>query len=100
MGKTTLAQQLAAQYAGTVTVFDLENPDDQARLAEPMLALKDLAGLVVLDEIQHRPGLFPVLRVLVNRPAAATRFLILGSASLEWLRQSSEPWPVGFIIMN
>jgi len=89
-GKTTLARMLAAGWNGPVHFFDLENPEDLARLADPMLALKNLRGLVVLDEIQRKPGLFPVLRVLVDRPADTARFLILGSASPELLRQSSE----------
>src|SRR5262245_63951079 len=90
VGKSTLARQVAALIGGPVAYFDLENPDDRARLREPMLALNDLRGLVVLDEIQHRPELFPVLRVLADRPRRPARFLILGSASPNLLRQSSE----------
>lgn len=87
-GKTTLARQLAGASASTY--FDLENPVDLARLAEPMTALGRLRGLVVIDEVQLRPDLFPVLRVLLDRRPARARFLILGSASPELLRQSSE----------
>lgn len=90
VGKTTLAQQLIASYSGPTTFFDLENPEDLARLQEPMLALSDLSGLVVLDEIQCLPELFPVLRVLVDRRDAVAQFLVLGSASPDLLRQSSE----------
>ncbi len=96
VGKTTLARELAARERGRVTVFDLENPTDLARLDDPMLALEDLRGLVVLDEIQRRPELFPVLRVLVDRPPShfphrsGARFLVLGSASPDLLRQTSE----------
>jgi predicted AAA+ superfamily ATPase len=90
VGKTTLAQQVARARKGPVTWFDLESPEDVARLAEPMLALSDLRGLVVLDEIQRRPDLFPVLRVLADRRRSTTRFLVLGSASPDLLRQSSE----------
>lgn len=90
VGKTTLARQYADRIAGPVARFDLENPRDLSRLEDPMGALEGLSGLVVLDEIQRRPELFPVLRVLMDRPANATRFLILGSASPELLRQSSE----------
>ncbi len=89
VGKTTLAREVAAAER-RVTFFDLENPTDLARLADPMLALEDLKGLVVLDEIQRRPDLFPVLRVLVDRPRSGVRFLVLGSASPELLRQTSE----------
>jgi predicted AAA+ superfamily ATPase len=80
----------AADYRGTVSYFDLENPEDLARLAEPMLALKGLGGLVVIDEIQRFPDLFPVLRVLADRSRPVTRFLVLGSASPELLQQTSE----------
>ncbi len=91
VGKTTLARQLAAaEGEGPVTFFDLEDPRSLAELAQPMLALEKLTGLVVLDEVQHRPELFPVLRVLVDRPEAKCRFLVLGSASPQLLRQSSE----------
>jgi predicted AAA+ superfamily ATPase len=90
VGKTTLARGLAARLKQPVTYFDLENPADQARLAEPLLALESLGGLIVIDEIQRSPHLFEVLRVLVDRPRPARRFLVLGSASPELLRQSSE----------
>jgi hypothetical protein len=90
IGKTTLARSFAAQAKGSRTYFDLENPEDAARLREPMLALKSLKGLVVIDEIQHHPDLFPILRVLVDRVRPSVRFLVLGSASPELLRQGSE----------
>lgn len=87
-GKTTLARELMMPDA--LNYFDLEDPEALARLEEPMTALRDLRGLVVIDEIQHRPELFPVLRVLADRRPLPARFLILGSASPELLRQSSE----------
>ncbi|MCJ7563564.1 MAG: ATP-binding protein [Candidatus Aminicenantes bacterium] len=90
VGKTTLARSFMAQMRGLAHYFDLENPEDEARLGDPMLALKGLKGIVVIDEIQRIPGLFPVLRVLVDRPRPAARFLVLGSASPELLRQGSE----------
>jgi predicted AAA+ superfamily ATPase len=90
VGKTTLARSHAAGLTGPVTTFDLELPQDLARLADPELALAGLSGLVILDEIQRRPELFPVLRVLVDRPRSRARFLVLGSASPDLLRQSSE----------
>jgi predicted AAA+ superfamily ATPase len=90
VGKTTLARQVAARVAADTTHFDLEDPADLARLADPMLALKPLRGLVVLDEVQRKPDLFPILRVLADRPDTPARFLVLGSASPELLRQSSE----------
>jgi predicted AAA+ superfamily ATPase len=90
VGKTTLARQLVARTGSPTMLFDLENPTDIARLADPMLALQELEGLVVLDEIQRRPELFPVLRVLADRPQQPARFLVLGSASPALLQQSSE----------
>jgi uncharacterized protein len=87
-GKTTLARQLVP--ADSLNYFDLEDPQSLARLAEPGLALRPLRGLVVIDEIQRRPDLFPLLRVLADRKPLPARFLILGSASPDLLRQSSE----------
>ena len=90
VGKTTLARAFAAGRRGPVTFFDLERPADLARLADPELALEPLRGLVVLDEIQQRPDLLPLLRVLADRPRAPARFLLLGSASPDLVRGSSE----------
>lgn len=90
VGKTTLARSFVDQMQAPVHHFDLENPEDEARLGDPMLALKGIKGLIVIDEIQRSPGLFPVLRVLVDRPRFPARFLVLGSASPELLRQGSE----------
>lgn len=90
VGKTTLARQFLAQREETSHFFDLESPRDLGRLEEPELALERLSGIVVLDEIQRRPDLFPVLRVLADRPGAPARFLVLGSASPDLSRQSSE----------
>ena len=87
-GKTTLARQLVS--AGSANYFDLEDPVSLARLDQPLTALRDLAGIVVIDEVQHRPDLFPVLRVLVDRDDNPARFLVLGSAGPSLLRQSSE----------
>lgn len=90
VGKTTLAAALAAARGGPSVRFDLEDPAAVARLADPMLSLGPLTGLVVLDEIQHRPELFGSLRVLADRRPIRARFLVLGSASPRLLRQSSE----------
>lgn len=89
-GKTTLARALARDRKGPVAWFDLEDSTDLTRLDDPMLTLPPLRGLVVLDEIQRRPELFPALRVLADRPRTPARFLVLGSASPDLLRQSSE----------
>lgn len=90
VGKTTLAHEISRARGGASHFYDLENPRDVARLQDPMSELGELKGLVVLDEIQRRPELFPVLRVLADRPRTPARFLVLGSASPELLRQSSE----------
>lgn len=90
VGKTTLAGQFGQSVTGPVHLFDLERPADLRKLADPMLALEDLTGTVVLDEIQRLPEVFPVLRVLADRPRRPARFLVLGSASPELLAQSSE----------
>jgi predicted AAA+ superfamily ATPase len=90
VGKTTLAASIAPTLSNHISRFDLENPSDLARLADPMLALQEPKGLVVLDEVQRRPELFPVLRVLADRKPVRTRFLVLGSAAPDLLRQSSE----------
>ena len=94
VGKTTLARQFAQAFPSElVHFFDLENPIDLARLSNPMLALPPLmkheGSLVVIDEIQRRPDLFPQLRVLVDT-YQHTKVLILGSASRDLLQQSSE----------
>ena len=90
VGKSTLARQLVASRPDPSTWFDLENPVDLTRLADPGLELRPLRGLVVLDEIQRLPEVFPLLRVLADRPETPARFLVLGSASPELLRQTSE----------
>lgn len=87
-GKTTLARQFVP--VNSLNYFDLEDPVSLARLDQPMTALQDLMGLVVIDEVQRRPDLFPILRVLCDRAPLPARFLILGSASPDLLRQSSE----------
>ena len=90
VGKTTLARQLAAAPRDRVAWFDLEDPADLARLQDPGLELRPLRGLVVLDEIHRLPGIFQLLRVLADRPGLPARFLVLGSASTDLLRQTSE----------
>ena len=87
-GKTTLARQFVP--AESLNYFDLEDPSSLARLTEPDTALRPLKGLVLIDEIQRRPDLFPLLRVLADRKPRPARFLILGSASPDLLKQSSE----------
>lgn len=90
-GKTTLAMELTRGIRKPrPTYLDLEHPRDLAFLDEPMTALSPLRGLVVIDEVQRRPELFPILRVLADRRPRTARFLVLGSASPELLRQSSE----------
>ncbi len=90
VGKTTLAHQVMANWRGPRHFFDLEDEIDQRKLGDPGLILRDLRGLVVLDEIQHLPEVFRLLRVLADRPRRPARFLVLGSASPTLLKQSSE----------
>ena len=87
-GKTSLARIIAAEQGGSL--FDLEDPTDASRLSAPKLTLESLTGLVVLDEFQLMPELAPILRVLADREPLPARFLILGSASPELLKTSSE----------
>src|SRR5438132_13804232 len=87
-GKTTLARQLVP--ADSLNYFDLEDPLSLARLTEPDTALRPLRGIVVIDEIQRRPELFSLLRVLADRKPIPARFLILGSASPDLVSESSE----------
>jgi len=89
VGTTTLANSIVSSTEHSVR-FDLENPADLARLADPMLALQELKGIVVLDEIQRRPNLFPILHVLADRRPIRARFLVLGGAAPALHRQSSE----------
>ncbi len=83
-GKTTLAREFKADHT-----FDLENPRDASLFAEPQLALEPLSGLIVIDEIQRSPDLFPLIRYLVDN-RKDQQYLILGSASRDLIRQSSE----------
>jgi len=87
-GKTTLARKFAKP--GSPLYFDLEDPVDSAKLAEPKNILEKLAGTVVIDEVQRQPELFPLLRVLADRVPLPAKFLILGSASPNLIKHSSE----------
>ncbi|MFN7937325.1 MAG: ATP-binding protein [Bryobacteraceae bacterium] len=87
-GKTTIARDFARRHRAEY--FDLEDPVSMRRLSDPMRALSHVRGLIVVDEIQRSPELFPILRVLSDRHPLPARFLVLGSASPELLRQSSE----------
>jgi hypothetical protein len=96
-GKTTLARDLSKSEP--CELFDLENPVDLRRLSAPMRALENLSGLVVIDEVQRRPDLFELLRVLVDRPDNEARFLLLGSASPQLVKGTSESLAgrIGFV---
>lgn len=87
-GKTTLAKQLLKEYPAPVHIFDLENPHELLALSQPLRVLEQLSGLVIIDEVQRLPELFPILRVLIDRQQA--HYLILGSASRDLIQQSSE----------
>ena len=99
-GKTTLARMIAKQEPSTY--FDLEDPVDTRRLSAPMMALGELKGLVVIDEVQRRPDLFELLRVLVDRPQNPARFLLLGSASPHLVKGVSESLAgrIGFVDLS
>lgn len=91
VGKTSLAQHLAAQWPGDTVYLDLETPADFNKLKEPLLYLEPLQDkTVILDEVQRVPGLFPVLRGLIDRHRVPGRFILLGSASPELIRDASE----------
>lgn len=100
-GKTTLARMIAATR-DDCEVFDLENPVDISRLSAPMQALAPLHELVIIDEIQRKPELFELLRVLVDRPESNAVFLMLGSASPQLVKATSESLAgrVGFVDMS
>lgn len=100
-GKTTLAR-MVVETRNDCEYFDLENPVDLSRLSAPMQALARLRGLVVLDEIQRKPDLFELLRVLADRQGTPAKFLILGSASPHLIRGVSESLAgrVGFVDMS
>ena len=96
-GKTTLARLLAGLEPSTF--FDLEDPRDAQRLSAPLTVLEGLSDLVVIDEVQRRPELWELLRVLVDRPRNPARFLLLGSASPALVKGVSESLAgrVGFV---
>jgi predicted AAA+ superfamily ATPase len=99
-GKTTLARMIAERRP--CEMFDLENPVDLRRLTAPMTTLEKLSGLVIIDEVQRRPDLFELLRVLVDRPGNPARYLLLGSASPHLVRGVSESLAgrIGFIDLS
>ena len=87
-GKTTLARSFA--MPGSSQYFDLEDPVDSERMAQPKNVLENLKGTVVIDEVQRQPELFPILRVLADRLPLPAKFLILGSAAPDLIKHSSE----------
>lgn len=89
-GKTTLARAIAAATDQPTRLFDLEHPADEAALQNPLLALERLRGLIIIDEVQRKPELFPLLRVLIDRPEQPAQFLLLGSASPHLVRGVTE----------
>ncbi|HSV98526.1 MAG TPA: AAA family ATPase [Sedimentisphaerales bacterium] len=91
VGKTTLAMVIAQRLSGRAIYLDLERPSDLAKLGDAELYLRSVAdSLVIIDEVQRRPELFPVIRSLIDEQRRPGRFLILGSALPALLRQSSE----------
>jgi len=100
-GKTTLSKEFVTLHQiPKINIFDLENPLDIERLSEPMLALSGLQGFVIIDEIQYKPNLFPILRVLAD--TKNMKFLVLGSASRDLIKQGSETLAgrIGYVEMT
>ena len=99
-GKTTLARFIAERMQSTI--FDLENPIDIQRLSAPMQALENLSGLVIIDEVQRKPELFELLRVLADQPGRKTRYMLLGSASPHLVKGVSESLAgrIGFVDLS
>ena len=99
-GKTTVARMFAERQPSTY--FDLEDPVDVRRLSAPMTVLQELSGLVIIDEVQRRPDLFALLRVLADRPQNSAQFLLLGSASPQLVQGVSESLAgrIGFIDLS
>ncbi|MGQ0708508.1 MAG: ATP-binding protein [Rhodoferax sp.] len=87
-GKSTLAQHFLDRQS--LNYFDLEYPPHAQRLEQPVQALEHLQGLIVIDEVQRMPGLFPLLRVLMDRSNQPGQYLLLGSASPNLVRQAGE----------
>ena len=101
IGKTTLAQQVSDAYHTQSHHFDLEDPAALSRIQEDAnLALKDLKGLIIIDEVQRAPDLFPLLRVLSDRRAASGQVSGVGQRLTELLRQTSESLAEGSAITN
>ncbi len=90
VGKTTLARKIVRQWPEPAHFFDLESSDDIVRLADPLFALSSLRGLIVLDEVHQMPDIFATIRVLADRDSNPAKFMVLGSASPELLKQTSE----------
>jgi len=100
VGKTTIAKQYQASYVPKdIHFFDLENPDHLSILESPKLVLEQLKRLIIIDDVQNKPDLFPLLRVLADSNKHFQRYLLLGSASPELIRKSSESLAgrIGFI---
>jgi predicted AAA+ superfamily ATPase len=99
-GKTTIARFIAAQSDSEY--FDLESPLDLARLSNPMFALEKLEGLIIIDEIQRKPELFEILRVLADRPDKQAKILVLGSAAPRLIKGASETLAgrIGFVDLS
>ena len=99
-GKTTLARMYTA---GTnCEFFDLEDNRDLSRLENPFLALEELTGLIIIDEVQRKPEIFETIRVLVDRPKCEAQFLLLGSAAPRLVKGASESLAgrIGFVDLS
>ena len=91
VGKTTLSREIAKVIEKNTIYIDLENPDDISKLSEPTLYFRDHRdSCIIIDEVQRMPGLFPLLRSVVDEHRAPARFILIGSASPNLIRDSSE----------
>lgn len=89
-GKTTLALNFALKQKKKYHHFDLEDPADYSALKEAKFVLDKLNGLIIIDEVQRYPDLFPILRILIDQKKRKCQFLILGSASHTLIEKSAE----------
>ena len=91
VGKTTLVKSMIGRLGREAVYIDLEYPPDENKLSDPVLFFEqNVEKCVIIDEVQRKPGLFPVLRSMIDRKRAPGRFILLGSASPGLIRDSSE----------
>lgn len=91
VGKTTLAKKIGQQLKQKVVYIDLENPRDELKMSDPLLFFEsNMDKCIIIDEVQRRKELFPILRSVIDSDRRPARFILLGSASPDLIRDSSE----------